>query len=443
MRMKINATITENKLFGQNDTIVLAISGGIDSMVMLHLFADFAKTFNLTVIVAHLNHSVRADAALDLELVQQVVTKMGFSFEHDVLPPMGATGNFHDYARKYRYEFFLRTAKKYGATKIATAHHADDQLETVIHRLLRSGNPTSLIGLRPKTMIAEIALVRPLLDASKSEISEYAQKHAVIFREDETNALPLYTRNRIRQQIIPILKAEEPVIDSHIKQLSQNLHDDDDYFNDQLTQLLTQIMTTNDGFEFSYPWFIALHPSLSRRLILKLIPHIRQKTLVDLQKWLRSTTNAQLDVGDKTVVKKVYEKVIITKQQKQATTTTDYDFLLTIGKEVQLPDGRKLILQKKCAKRGSNGTYLCYNSKRMPLRVRNRRPGDRIALANNGHAKVKQIMIDAKIPLANRDSWPVIVDAYDVIIWIPGLKKSSACLTKAIRDNDLWLEIIE
>jgi tRNA(Ile)-lysidine synthase len=168
-----------------------------------------------------------------------------------------------------------------------------------------------------------------------------------------------------------------------------------------------------------------------------MIPHISQGAFDDLTEWLGTDLpNSQLDVGGGTVVKKVYNDLVITDNFNLETTQINYELELSIGDEVMLPDGRMLILRKNYEKRGTNGTFLCYNSLCVPLRVRNRIAGDRV-----GTVKVKKLMIDAKITLADRDSWPVIVDANDVVIWVPGLKKSSVCIPKQNNENDLWIEI--
>jgi len=437
MRDKVLATIQKYEMLRQGETIVLAISGGVDSMVMLHLFGEFAKIFDLTVIVAHLNHAVRADAALDLELVQRVATARGFVFEQDILPAMGDVGNFHAYAREYRYKFFQRIAKKYGATKVATGHHADDHLETMVAHMMRTANPASFVGIRPVSEVAGLAVVRPLIDCSKAEIDEFVRAHAVAFREDSSNASDVYLRNRIRHQIIPLLKDERSDVIYHVRELAENLHNDAQYFDEQIDQLMDQLIVTEDGYQLDIRWLQALHPSLRRRLITRMIPHISQGAIHDLTDWLGTNLpNSQLDVGGGMVAKKVYHTMVIADNLNLRNTTTDYDLEVPIDGEVMIPDRRKVVLRQKVKKRGSNGTFLCYNSLCAPLRVRNRRAGDKI-----GSVKVKKLMIDAKIPRDARDSWPLIVDANDVVIWVPGLRKSTACLPERRSENDLWIEL--
>jgi len=153
------------------------------------------------------------------------------------------------------------------------------------------------------------------------------------------------------------------------------------------------------------------------------------------------------DVGCGTVVLKSYDKVLIVSSDFKKS-WLGYELELSVNAVTELPDGRKIIVNKgfaeKIKKNEAQETYLCYNGIRMPLMVRSRRPGDRIQLVNaSGRAKVQRIMIDAKLTVDERENWPVIVDADDKLVWIPGLKKSPVCLVKPNSDEDLWLQIYE
>ena len=448
MKAQVINTIQKYDMLSQGETIVLAVSGGVDSMVLLHLFATLAKDFELTLIIAHLNHARRAESALDCELVRQVARQNSFVFEQDILPKQSKTGNFHAYAREYRYDFFKRVAHHYDATKIVTAHHANDHLETVIDHMMKSDRPASLIGIQPTGIVAGMPVVRPFIQMTKDELYAYAKKFAVSFREDASNTSDAYSRNRIRHRIVPLITKEREDVLKHIRILSDNLQLDEAYFNDQVDELLKNVQTSETGYQLSLSWLLTLHPSLQRRLIMRLIPLISKGAMLGLVEFLeRVATSGTFDVGYGMVVQKSYDKVLIlTSNLKE--NRLEYELELQIFVTNELPDGRKIALNQgfneKNSKNEAQGTYLCYNSIRMPLKVRNRRSGDRIQLINKqGHAKVKKLMIDAKIPVDEREHWPMVVDADDQLIWIPGLKKSPVCLKKPNSSKDLWLEIYE
>ena len=448
MKIKVIETIGKYDMISLGETVVLAVSGGVDSMVLMHLFAELAKDFDLTLVIAHLDHQRRANSALDAQLVRQVVEKYGFIFEQDVLPKQVGAGNFHAYAREYRYEFLKRVAKLYGATKIATAHHANDHLETVIDRMMKSDVPAGLIGIQPLGTVAGACVIRPLIEVEKDDIYKYASDFNVAFNEDASNSSDAYLRNRIRQRIIPPLHNERADVFIHVRNLSDNLHLDEHYFASQVDDLLKDVRVMEFGYELSFSWFEAVHASLQRRLVRRLIPTISKGAILGLAEFLGSgAVSGTYDVGCGTVVQKSYDKILIVntkfKDDRRA-----YELELVVNAVTKLPDGRKIALNQgfneKCEKKEARETYLCYNGIRMPLKVRSRQAGDRIQLVNGrGRALVKKIMIDAKIPIYERESWPIVVDADGKLVWIPGLKKSPVCLEKPNSNEDLWLQIYE
>ena len=446
MRAQIVETIRKYDMLGLGETVVLAVSGGVDSMVLMHSFVELSKDFGLTIIVAHLDHARRAESALERELVRQVAKENGFVFEQDFLPKQGNVGNFHAYARQYRYDFFKRVADNHGATKIVTAHHANDHLETIIDHLMKSDRPTSLIGIRPSGRIFGISVIRPFIEIEKDQLYAYAEKFNVSFLEDASNTSDVYMRNRIRHRIVPLMIKERADVLSHIRNLSDDLEQDEAYFNMQIDELLKNVKVIENGYQMSFSWMLSLPASLRRRLVICLIPLISKGAMRGLTDFLvREAASGAFDVGDGIVVQKTYDKILIlTSNSKES--RLEYEMELRMFVENVSPDGRKIVLNsgfgEKSSKNEAQGTYLCYNGVRMPLKVRGRRPGDRIRLANGyGHAKVKQIMIDAKLPIDERECWPLIVDADDQLVWIPGLKKSPVCLEKPNSSKDLWLEI--
>ena len=448
MKAKVIETIRKYDMISLGETVVLAVSGGVDSMVLMHIFAKLAKDFELTLIVAHLDHQRRADSALDSELVCRVAKLNGFIFEQDVLPKQGKAGNFQAYARAYRYDFFKRIAKKYGATKVATAHHTNDHLETIIDRMMSSETSASLIGIQPVGVVDEMTVIRPLIEMEKDDIYKYAKDFSVDFREDASNSSDAYLRNRIRKKIVPPMKHERADIFIHARNLSDNLQLDESYFNSKVDELMKEVKVSQAGYELSFSWLQALHASLRRRLLLRLIPTISKGAMLSLAEFLdRGTASGIYDVGCRTVVKKSYDKVLIVSSGFKDF-QLGYEVELVVNAVNKLPDGRKIVVKQgfneKSEKNEAQGTYLCYNGIRMPLMVRSRRSGDLIQLVNrHGRAKVKKIMIDAKIPVDERENWPIVVDADGKLVWIPGLKKSPACLAKPNSSKDLWLQIYE
>lgn len=179
-------------------TFVVAVSGGVDSVVLLHkIFMN--KTENVNYIVAHFDHGIRSDSYKDVQLVRKLTYDYGFMFELGI-EALGA-GASEAAARESRYRFLREVAKKHNAEKIITAHHQDDLLETMILNLLRGTGPR---GLNP--MQGQLDILRPLINTKKQELIEYAKANSLLWREDSTNTDDTYMRNYIRQHCIPKLK---------------------------------------------------------------------------------------------------------------------------------------------------------------------------------------------------------------------------------------------
>lgn len=220
--------ISEQDLIREGERVVLAVSGGVDSMVLLDLVCRLAKSWSLDVAMAHLNYGLRGrDSMRDEDLVRTAAKEHGLYLEvmhrH---PPSGP--NVQDAAREIRYDFLKRVATKREAAVIATAHHRDDQAETVLLHLLRGSGLKGLAGISPRATLGQTRLIRPLLRFSRAEIESYAKRQGVSFREDATNASTIYTRNAVRHRLIPLLREFNPRIEEHLVKMASRLSEDDE-----------------------------------------------------------------------------------------------------------------------------------------------------------------------------------------------------------------------
>ncbi|HAX72916.1 MAG TPA: tRNA lysidine(34) synthetase TilS [Firmicutes bacterium] len=434
MENVILKTIEQYNLFKENEVVVVAISGGADSMAMLHSLMKL----NLSLVVAHVNHQKRSDAILDEQLVQQQSRLYGVPCEVYSLEKPQKNVNFHDYARKKRYEFFKEVATRYQATAIVTAHHADDHLETQVHRFISQGTPAGLIGIEPKTKAYGLNVVRPLINVTKVDIYKYCEEHGVAFREDQSNQSDVYTRNRIRHHIIPKLVEESPSVYKQSRLLSENLSEDEKYFSDKVDKLMLNVLRTDNYLEVPRSFINELPLSLSKRLIRRMlqcftlrdIQAIHVNELLKLVQSEKPNLQMNLPQGISCII--AYN---VLKIQQAKTKLEPYEIALKLNETQILPnydilDFRENKVDEKTEKSCINKVHLCYNEIELPLKVRTRKPGDRIKLINDyGRKKVKEIMIEEKVPKHLRDTWPLIVDDNDNIIWIPLLKKTAYCKT--------------
>lgn len=183
----------------EKQTYILAVSGGVDSVVLAHMLAE-KRTPNITYVIAHFDHGIRPESYKDAELTAEIAKKLHFQFElgKGDLGPKASEA----LAREKRYEFLREVATKYKADKIVTAHHEDDVIETMIINVLRGTGPR---GLMPMSVPSDI--IRPLLNKRKTDLYDYAKKHNLQWHEDETNEDVDYLRNYVRKNIMP--KIEE------------------------------------------------------------------------------------------------------------------------------------------------------------------------------------------------------------------------------------------
>ena len=209
----------KNKLssskFLKNQKIGLAVSGGIDSMVMLDVFCKISREYNLKLYVMHYNHKWRKKSHVDAELVKKYCkeNKTNFLYKEN----KGKILKDEEIARNERYSFFEKCAKRFSLKIICTAHHKDDQLETVLFRLARGTGPNGLSPIKEfRELPNGIKIFRPLLNVWKKDISKYAVKNKISYIEDKTNLDVIYKRNLIRRKILPLLKRINPEVENNI-----------------------------------------------------------------------------------------------------------------------------------------------------------------------------------------------------------------------------------
>lgn len=230
---KINSNSKKYSLFKNGDNILLAISGGPDSIMMLDFFSKHSKKRNINLCICHINHMLRGKSA---DMDETFVKKLGRKYDIETITkkidvPLLAkkkkTGIEHA-ARLARYDFLIQTAKKKNCSTIATAHHSDDNVETVLLNLMRGTNPKGLLGIPIKRVLyksghKKIYAIRPLMAISRKEIMAYIKAHKLLSRKDKTNDDEKYTRNWIRKTLLPLIEKKQPQFRAHIIEMSMKL----------------------------------------------------------------------------------------------------------------------------------------------------------------------------------------------------------------------------
>lgn len=268
---KTKQYIEEHDLVQAGDHLLVCVSGGIDSMVLASLLMKMTDEIGFLMSVAHVDHGLRGkDSDNDEKFVRKFCkdNKLPFYSKKWTGPKDGE--NLQEVARNFRYEFFVSTATKRDASKIALAHNMDDQAETIFLNLLRGASLDGICGMSPKRLVAsEIYLIRPLLEVGRAEIENYALTENVAYRNDVSNDQTKYSRNFIRHHIMPLVREINPNASSSISKMAKLLKLDDEYILEQVVQSLFSIVAleNENRIELKLSGFKALRPTIRMRIL--------------------------------------------------------------------------------------------------------------------------------------------------------------------------------
>ena len=412
--------------FNMNNKIVIGCSTGPDSMALLDMLLKIREKYNLYIIVAHVNHNVRKESYEEAEFLKKYCAMNNLIFESMVIEEYG-DDNFHNEARNIRYSFFDNVVKKYNADYLMTAHHGDDLMETILMRIVRGSNINGYSGFKKIVDMDSYKIVRPLIYYTKDQLEQYDKDNNVTYYVDSSNSKDKYTRNRYRKYVLPFLKEEDK--DVHLKFLkySETLNNASTFLNrvthsairrtiDSDNNIIIDNFLEEDEFLQNEILYYFLGNYYQDDLILLNDRHI--ELIINLIK--SNKKNSFVNLPNDVLGKKEYNKFKLT---READFITGYE--IEFDNYVFLPNKRTI---ENIEDTDDNSNYICrLNSSEviLPLIVRSRRIGDKIKVKGlNGTKKIKDIFINEKISVADRDSWPIVLDSGGNIVWIPGIKKS-------------------
>ena len=409
----------------KDDIIVIGVSAGPDSMALLYILEDIRKKIPYKIIVAHVNHNLRKESEEEASFLKEYCLSHNIIFEYMKIEKYG-DDNFHNEARNIRYHFYDDLINKYHANYLMTGHHGDDLMETILMRLTRGSTLRGYSGFSNIINKDNYQIIRPLIFVTKDELEKFDQENNIAYRIDKSNFKDKYTRNRYRKVILPFLKEEDSHVHEKFLKFSNMLEEYSDFFDKLIA--LEKDHVYKDGI-IDVNIMKNLEPIIQKGIIEYIYRNIYQDDLIMidtrhidlmLKAIYSNKEHLTYNLPNDYLIEKNGNKVYLRKEIKEI---MPYD--IELNEKVFLPNG--MTIEKINESLTDGNDILRINSKdiSLPLRVRTRKQGDKMTIKNfSGTKKVSDILINSKIPQIERDSWPIVVDSNDRIIWIPKIKKS-------------------
>lgn len=428
--------IRREKLAPPDATLVAAISGGVDSMVMGEVLYRLKRELRIRLVVASFDHGLRPDSGSDLNFVRDWAEahELPFFGGSKDIAALSQGKNVEDVGRRERYAFLRAVAARCGASSIATAHHRDDQAETVLLHLLRGSGVTGLAGIHP----VRDDLVRPLLCVGRQEIMEFASAHNIEYREDPTNSSTHYLRNKIRLELLPYLCRYNPGISRELNDTAAICRDEDALL-DELAEINLAQLWSVERSALDGPGFSLLSPALQRRVLRKAyqllagdlpelsyrqveaIRGLKDEQSCDLPRGVRAWRRHDICFGATMPELPRNDTVwpLLIDGQWHELEGLDWSYHAQKVDQSALAAARKSVEKERLC--------LLLPESLAPSAIwRTRRDGDYLERGSGlGCAKVKDIFIDNHIPGHARAGWPLLISGTGETLWLPGLRTAA------------------
>jgi tRNA(Ile)-lysidine synthase len=412
-------------------------------MVLIHLLNALRQKFDLSLIVAHVNHGLRPkESEEEAELVRKESERLGLPFEYGLFRVkefQKTRGlSLQDAARRIRFHFFSVLLQKHGANKIALGHNADDQVETVLLRLMRGSGLKGLKGILP---IREGRVIRPLLEVWRREIESFAEEMQIPYLLDSSNLKENYLRNRLRLTLIPLIEKEyQPNFKKTVLKTSAILREENDYLESEAEEAYQKIVQEKkNSLSFRFSHYQSLHPAIQWRFLQKMRESIYREGMniesmegigVDAiyKKLLQSSPSFLLELPQGVSLEKRYDLVAMKKERMDPVSPFEVE-IISLGRTYVEEIRREVVIEEISRDDKMKDLYglpdvalLDYQSLQFPLRIRNFRPGDRFQpLGVKGTQKLKEFFIDHKIPRFERPKIPLLMSG-EMIAWVMGYR---------------------
>ena len=444
----VDEAVARHGLIAEGDGILIGVSGGPDSVALLHLLAARASAGRLRLGVAHLDHGLRPESERDADFVRAMAVGLGLDVYVERADVAGMQRRWRlsleEAAREARYDFFQKTAVRHDYVKVALGHHADDTAETLLLHLLRGSGRLGLGSIRA---IREGGYIRPLIRATRSDIEQYLRLRKLAFLTDRTNTDTAILRNRIRHRLLPLLESDSrPGVRAILSRTAEVLADEEDWIEGLLRPVMAA-MTTGHGpgrLTLAAADFGRMPLAAARRIVRAAVRHVqgdlRRIGFVHVEQIIhlsrRRGEAGPLHLPGDVRVRIEQDELVFERRAAtgmpalQTEPPGDYEYtlsgcgVLTIretGDRISLSEvPRDAVTDPKAAQ--PQTAFLDRDAVHFPVTFRNRRPGDRFApLGAGGTQKLKKFFSDHKVPAAVRRCCPLLVSD-GRILWVSGYR---------------------
>ena len=419
--------ISRYSMIAPGGRVGVAVSGGADSVCLLHILRELAPALELHLTVVHLNHKLRADESdRDEEFVRDLAASLGYPLVAETVSVSGAGGNLEQEGRRARLSFYRSLIAEGRVDVVATGHTSSDQAETVLYRLLRGSGTAGLSGIRP---ITDDGIIRPLLDCNREEVEAYLTQKGIRWREDSSNQERAFLRNRIRHDLLPQLRREyNPGLSQALAQMAVLAQEDEQYWAAEVDRLAAgELTVVGEAVLLVCPKLLALPAAMARRLLRRAIVlakgDLRRIDFEHVEALLQLAAGGEghgrLQLPDLDVFRS-FEWLRIAPSRVGSRTDRDYSFEVVPPAKVTIPGGGFSIYLDllEISETGYTGkdSLLDFECVTERLELRNWRPGDRYARSGRSSEKVKALFQEGRVPIWERQGWPVLMSG-DRIVW--------------------------
>jgi len=498
LESKVLDFVQRYSLIPRKELVVVGVSGGADSVCLIHVLAKWRRGLGIKLHIAHLNHQLRGvESEADAEYVSNLADSLGIPSTIDRQDVAAYRTerkcSLEEAARELRYAFFARVARKVGAHRIAAGHTRDDHVETILTHILRGTGITGLCGLAPcsplvhdsqgmslpaeaqsavKAQRSKLLVIRPLLDVTREETANYCQKHQLAPRVDSSNLSPSFLRNRLRLHLLPLLRQYNPSIDQALIRLADIAKEDNAFIGQQASGLWEEVARHEDNAIYldkkrmaGLP--IALQRHLLRVAVTKLAGDVRDIEASHIEaarSLLNKAPSKTSALPHRLICHGGYAELVIASTSKRSQfppcpfPPLPDEFHLKVPGKTALPGWNVLasIVREQVAFRSSLRAirtrgkthqsnlvaHFDLQKTGMHLCVRRRQPGDRFQpLGMTMPKKVHEFMVDAKIPRSWRGRIPIVCSPQQ-IIWVAGWRIDDRVKLTEASEEILRLEFI-